>query len=90
MKELQYYRVRSRRWRFGYVLARSALHAVTVATATGLHKQGKAITVWRTSVASAPDEVQRLAREGQCGRVLCPHPLRNHYLLIYPTDELAD
>jgi hypothetical protein len=87
---LNYYRIKSRGWHFGYVLARSSLHAVLVATDTGLHRRGKRIEAWTVCMDSAPEQVQALAAAGHVGRVLSPHPFRKYFLLIHTTDELVN
>lgn len=77
LRKPEAFHVHSTITRRGIVFAYSSLHAVAVATSTGLHKKGTSIVVNRIDPRSLPPRVKKLYDLGQSGRVAYDmfHPL---------------
>lgn len=68
-------------WKSGMVVARNKMHAIHVASETGLHKMGTALVCLEVDENTLSRSVQRLAERGS-GRVLMPSLFRLYPVLL--------
>jgi hypothetical protein len=76
------YYVRSGWWRRGLVIARSNLHAVQIASETGIHETGREIMVCEIDEATLGEMTRSLISKGVAGRLLPASILRKEPILI--------
>lgn len=68
-------------WKDGFVVARNKLHAIHVASETGIHTRGKAIVCLEVDERTLATNVIRLSDIGS-GRVMLPSLFRKDPILL--------